>query len=104
MNVNLEYTPKAPPEILYHGTLEENMDSIRERGLLHQNRLFVHLSINVDVAKNVARRRKGNPVIYKIMAGNMHRDGYAFFLSASGIWLTEQVPAKYLQPMTIDKE
>ncbi len=104
VNVSLEYEPKAPPEILYHGTVEENMDSIMEKGLLHQNRLFVHLSVNTDVAKDVARRRKGNPVIYKVMAGNMYQDGYTFFLSTSGIWLTEQVPAKYLQPMVIDRE
>lgn len=104
VDVSLEYVPKAPPEILYHGTVEENMDSIKEKGLLHQKRLFVHLSVNVEVAKDVARRRKGNPVIYKVMAGNMHRDGYPFFLSASGIWLTDHVPVKYLNPMVLDRE
>ncbi len=26
----------------------------------------------------------------------MNNDGYEFFLSANGVWLTKKVPAKYL--------
>lgn len=27
----------------------------------------------------------------------MHRDGYLFYLSANGVWLTKAVPATYLK-------
>jgi len=31
-----------------------------------------------------------------VRAGEMHRDGYAYFVSDNGVWLTEHVPPKYI--------
>jgi RNA:NAD 2'-phosphotransferase (TPT1/KptA family) len=39
----------------------------------------------------------GKPVIYLARAGDMKRDGYAFYRSVNGVWLTKKVPVKYLQ-------
>ena len=36
-------------------------------------------------------------MIYLVDAGQMHRDGYLFYLSANGVWLTKAVPAAYLK-------
>ena len=36
-------------------------------------------------------------VIYQVEAGKMHRDGYIFYLSANGVWLTKTVPVPYLR-------
>ena len=36
-------------------------------------------------------------MIYLVDAGQMHRDGYCFYLSANGVWLTKVVPAPYLK-------
>ena len=41
-------------------------------------------------------RRHGKPVLYIVKAGEMHREGYKFFLSKNGVWLTREVPVKYL--------
>jgi RNA:NAD 2'-phosphotransferase (TPT1/KptA family) len=30
------------------------------------------------------------------MAGLMYSDGYKFYLSVNGVWLTEHVPSEYL--------
>ena len=34
-----------------------------------------------------------------VEAGQMHVDGYKFYLSANGVWLTDAVPPGYLAGM-----
>jgi putative RNA 2'-phosphotransferase len=55
----------------------------------------VHLSPDVETARVVGRRR-GRPVVLRVAAGRMHRDGHVFLLSANGVWLTEHVPPLYI--------
>ena len=95
---NREQIPPVtePPEILYHGTAERFSASIEAKGLLPQNRLYVHLSPDTETAEKVGRRH-GKPIIYLINAGQMRQDGYTFLLSANGVWLTKMVPAQYLK-------
>ncbi len=95
--VDLELEAREPPEFLYHGTVGQFLDSIRKEGLQRQSRQYVHLSPDVETAVKVGRRR-GKPVILQVAAGRMYRDGYAFFLSVNGVWLTREVPPQYLKP------
>lgn len=95
ISVDLQLEPVSPPEVLYHGTAERFRQSILENGLLHGRRQHVHLSKDVATALIVGRRH-GKPVVFQIKAREMEKDGYLFFLSANGVWLTEHVPAKYL--------
>ena len=39
----IEFTPSVPPPVLYHGTSNKALDSIRKDGLLPMNRQYVHL-------------------------------------------------------------
>ena len=41
--------------------------------------------------------RHGKPFIYRVKSGEMAKDGYVFYLSENGVWLTENVPVKYLE-------
>ena len=84
-----------PPEELWHGTGEKFVNSIDVQGLIRKSRLYVHLSWDRDTAFKVGRRH-GRPVLYIVKAGEMYRDGYKFFLSRNNVWLTKEVPAKYL--------
>lgn len=95
VNVDLGYQNHQPPEILYHGTKESAVESILETGIEKRNRQHVHLSIDTETAIKVGQRH-GKPVVLKVMAGQMFRDNYAFFLSANGVWLTDYVPKAYL--------
>jgi putative RNA 2'-phosphotransferase len=95
VTVELGYEPKAPPPILYHGTAERFLASIRQRGLIKGKRHHVHLSDNTETARAVGRRY-GVPVLLGINAGRMHADGYLFFRSDNGVWLTERVPLEYI--------
>ncbi len=93
--VNLNLPPSEPPKLLYHGTVAVFLDSIRQQGLQRRSRNHVHLSADREVAKIVGQRR-GKPVILTVAAEDMNADGHAFYLSANGVWLTEEVPACYL--------
>lgn len=72
--------------------------SINRQGLIARQRLYVHLSANVETAHNVGKRH-GEPFIYVVLAGEMARAGYKFYLSANGVWLTECVPKKFLREL-----
>ena len=93
--VDVELKQAEPPAELYHGTGERFVPSILREGLLPQSRLYVHLSPDIPTAVNVGRRH-GKPRIFTVAAGRMAEDGYPFFLSANGVWLTKRVPAEYL--------
>ncbi len=97
VQVDVELTPKEPPEVLYHGTVEKNRLSIEEKGLIKGTRLYVHLSGDAETALKVAARRKGESLIYEVAAGAMHKDGFTLYRSVNGVWLTEIVPAEYLR-------
>jgi len=94
--VDVELEEKIPPEILWHGTGEKYVASIDETGLIPKSRLYVHLSKDEDTAIKVGSRH-GKPVIYHVLAKQMHDDGYKFYISANGVWLTKEVPVKYLR-------
>ncbi len=96
VQVDVELEEKEPPEILWHGTAEKYVESIDAQGLISKNRLYVHLSKDVETARNVGQRH-GKVVIYRVNTGQMHRAGYKFFLSVNGVWLTERVPVQYLE-------
>ncbi|QNF32161.1 RNA 2'-phosphotransferase [Adhaeribacter swui] len=96
VNVNLDYTPQTPPAILYHGTSERHLKSILATGLQKQNRHHVHLSTDVVTARNVGQRH-GKPVILRIDAEIMTKNGYLFYLSENQVWLTDHIPTEYLQ-------
>lgn len=94
--VDVELEEKEPPRFLYHGTGEKYVSSILEQGLIPKSRLYVHLSKDIETAKNVGRRH-GKEVVYKIEAHEMYQDGYKFYLSVNGVWLAKGVPLQYMQ-------
>ena len=100
IQVDVELEKKIPPTFLYHGTIERNANSIATKGILKGSRLYVHLSTDIETAQKVASRRKGIPIIYKISALAMHEDGFNFYQSKNGVWLTDFVPPKYFSVLT----
>jgi putative RNA 2'-phosphotransferase len=95
VGVELGYAPLAPPPVLYHGTATRLLASIRARGLSKGGRHHVHLSADAATAAKVGARH-GEPHVIEVASGRMHADGYEFYRSDNGVWLTEHVPAKYL--------
>ena len=94
-SVDISYVEKVPPEFLYHGTATRFMESIRKDGLLAGSRQYVHLSQDETTAHAVGQRH-GKPVILKIKALLMHEQGFKFFQSENGVWLTLAVPVMFI--------
>lgn len=99
LHVDLALEPAEPPTLLYHGTVARFLQRILEQGLVPKARQHVHLSRDLETARQVGSRR-GDPIILEIAAAAMHDAGYTFFLSENGVWLTEGVPPEYLKPET----
>lgn len=93
--VDMEFKEVIPPKTLFHGTNKKVVDLIFKMGLQKMTRHHVHLSLKEDVAVAVGSRR-GSPVVLEVDAEQMHHDGFKFFISENGVYLTDSVPAKYL--------
>lgn len=93
--VDLELIPVAPPDVLYHGTAEIFLDSIRKNGIMKMSRNHVHLSADTDTAFDVGGRH-GKPAVLVIDAKKMYENGLCFYLSENKRWLCEYVPFEYV--------
>lgn len=96
VDVDLGYTEQTPPAVLYHGTAAACIDSIFTSGLEKRNRHHVHLSADTITAINVGGRH-GKPVVLLVDSAQMAADGFSFFISENGVWLTDHVPVRYLK-------
>ncbi|WP_343693786.1 RNA 2'-phosphotransferase [Chitinophaga sp.] len=95
IQVDLELPVTTPPEFLFHGTTGAFVADILKTGIKKMSRQHVHLSVDKATATKVGSRR-GIPLILTIRSGDMYRDGFPFFVSANGVWLTDHVPPQYI--------
>ena len=93
--VDVELEQMEPPGHLYHGSGMKYYASILENGILPKSRLYVHLSEDIDTAMAVGARH-GDPVVWCIDAEAMYNQGFIFYESVNGVWLTERVPNEFL--------
>src|SRR6266496_5537281 len=96
VEVDLQYPPQTPPELLYHGTATRFLHAIRQHGLQKMQRHDVHLSAETRVTLQVGGRH-GKPMLLTIRAGDMHRAGFVFRCSANGVWLVDHVPPQFIE-------
>lgn len=95
----VDLTPVEPPSVLFHGTSYESWILIQKSGGLNKmNRHHVHMTDDRETAKVNAKRWKGRqPVILWIDSDHMHRNGHDFFVSDNGVWMTDEVPVRYIR-------
>lgn len=95
VEVDLGLEATTPPAVLLHGTGAQNRVSILERGIEKGRRHHVHLSRDIETARQVGGRH-GRPFVFRVDAAQMHADGIQFFVSDNGVWLCDFVPPRYL--------
>ncbi|WP_205511658.1 RNA 2'-phosphotransferase [Longitalea arenae] len=95
VEVDLNLPEQTPPEFLYHGAADKYINAIRQHGLQKMKRHHVHLTADIETARQVGQRR-GRPVILVIKALALHEQGHKFYLSANGVWLTDFVPPAFI--------
>jgi len=94
--VDLQLAPVEPPAVLYHGTNDVVVAAIMREGIRKMTRQHVHLSGDPTTATTVGRRH-GRPVVLRVDAATMRRDGHVFYRSDNGVWLVDHVPPEYLR-------
>ena len=73
----LEYC--EPPEFLYHGTTTKALEAIEDSGAIKKMaRHAVHMQADISKAWQSAERWRKPPVVLKIAAVEMNKDGYRF--------------------------
>lgn len=98
IDVNIEdYKKVTNIDILYHGTSKDLEQKLRTEGISKMNRTHVHLSGNLETAKNVGNRKSKDVVILIINAKQMIEDNIDIFISNNGVYLTEFVEPKYIK-------
>ncbi len=95
VQIEMDYEPVKPPDMLYHGTATRFLESILEHGLIKGTRQHVHLSTNYQTMVQVGSRH-GKPVVLSIDAKSMFESGHEFFVTGNHVWLTEHVPPDFL--------
>jgi putative RNA 2'-phosphotransferase len=95
-DVEIKFKKVVPPVVLYHGTVQEFVGSIKKQGLLPMKRHHVHLSKDVSTATKVGSRR-GKPVILEVDCKSMLKDGFEFYLSENEVYLIDHIPSKYIK-------
>lgn len=96
IDVGIDFEEIIPPQILFHGTSKKTIDLIKKEGLKKMNRKYVHLSPDIETASKVGSR-KGEFLVLEIEAMKMRSDGYKIFISDNGVFLTDNVPVKYIK-------
>jgi putative RNA 2'-phosphotransferase len=94
--VHVKHKSVKPPEVLYHGTGIHKKLWIEKLGLKQKSR-FVYLTPDLELAKGYAKERNWLNVVYRISAMKMYDDGFEFYLSTDNVWLTKEVPPRYLK-------
>ncbi|MBR3225633.1 MAG: RNA 2'-phosphotransferase [Atopobiaceae bacterium] len=95
----IAYEPAQPPSVLYHGTNQANAQSIMVEGLLPMGRQVVHLSTDVETARQVGLRHRGCLVILVVDAAEASHDGIRFYQGNKNTWLADAIPADYLRQL-----
>lgn len=86
-----------PPEYLYHGTTTEHLKLIKQSGAIKKmKRHHVHMQEEMNMAWKSAVRWKQNPVILKIQAKKLSKQGISFGVSENGVWCAEEIPVEYI--------
>lgn len=95
IDVDIELKLCEPPEYLYHGTASRFLDNIIKQGIKKQSRQYVHLSRDIQTAAKVGARH-GLPIVLRVYSKNMFNNGYKFYISQNEVYLTDNVPSKYI--------
>ena len=92
LNVKIKYAEDTDTKILYHGTVRRNLENILKEGIKPIRRKYVHLTLNIEDACEVARRHGVDTVVLVVDAECLRRKRYRVYLASNTIRVVKQVP------------
>lgn len=87
----------SPPKILYHGTSINYLDEIKSKGLKPMSRQYVHLSEDIDTARLVGGRKKGETKILVIDTELAQSKGVKFYIGNDKVWLSDYISPEFIR-------
>lgn len=99
INSLIERINAVPPIFLYHGTNSNSLKKIKVQGLKKMTREYVHLSADIEQAKQVASRKTTKPVILKIRSMEAASTGIVFY-KETDVWLCNFIPVEFIEMET----
>lgn len=101
--MRVTYESAVPPAELYHGTARRFLPTITKDGLRPMSRQYVHLSADIDMARQVGSRHdcRNAPVVLRVDAAAAHEVGVHFYpTSNERVWLCDELPAAFIDVMS----
>ena len=96
IDTSIERINTIPPIFLYHGTSSNSFKKIKAEGLKKMSRQYVHLSVDIEQANQVASRKTTKPVILKIKA-MYAASTWIIFYKETNVWLCDFVPVEFIE-------
>ncbi|MFM5395847.1 RNA 2'-phosphotransferase [Aeromonas veronii] len=81
---------------LYHSTSPELARIILKDGSLPMGRQYVHLSIDIDTAIQVGRRKSNQPVLLQIETDGAMKNGTIFYRGNDIVWLANHISSEFI--------
>ncbi len=100
--VDLDLPSGGTPDKLYYPTTKEEVDIVMEVGLKPSDRKMVHLSKGIGDAVNAGRVRTPEPVILEVDTRAAVEDGIIIKRAGRTVYLTSDVPPRYLSKIEVD--
>ncbi|MCX0430986.1 RNA 2'-phosphotransferase, partial [Aeromonas veronii] len=69
---------------------------IRPLQLLPMGRQYVHLSIDIDTAIQVGRRKSNKPVLLQIETDGAMKNGTVFYRGNDIVWLANHISSEFI--------
>jgi putative RNA 2'-phosphotransferase len=88
-----------PPEVLYHGTGMETYELIWKHGLHPMDRHYTHLTTDLEYALEIGEA-KGSACVWRVNAKEAFASGIVFRKANFHVWLTSEIPPKFLSVET----
>ncbi len=88
--------PGEPPAVLFHGTAASAIAAILDEGLRPMRRQYVHLSVDLDTAYSVGRRKSAAVAVLVIRATDARQHGARFWRGNQMVWLADHIPPAFI--------
>lgn len=66
-------------------------------------RQYVHLSENIEMARQVGQRKDTDPVVLVIEGSSAHGEHVSFYRGGEKVWLADSVPAAFISVVPEDE-
>lgn len=96
IDVELSF-PLAELDKLYHGTSKAMAEKILQEGIKSMGRRKSHLSVSIEEATEVGRRKTHDPVILEVDAGKAIKKGVRIEKASKKVYTADYVPPKFIK-------